>query len=937
MSALKDLERFGQSLWIDFLSRSFLDGGELPRLIAEDGLKGMTSNPSIFEKAISKGEEYDGDIKAMAEAGRGVDEIFRSLAVADIKKAADGLKPVYDATEGVDGYVSIEVSPYLAHDTEGTIAEARSLWAEIARPNIMIKVPATQEGLPAIATLISEAINVNITLLFAESVYEQVTEAYMSGLERRKGDISKIASVASFFVSRIDTLADEKIDAKLADKPDAKLAALKGKIAVANAKRAYQFYKSMIAGPRWKKLAARGARPQRLLWASTSTKNKAYSDVLYVETLIGPDTVNTMPPETMDAWRDHGKARASLEDGVAEAQAELKALAKAGISLDEITDELVVDGVAKFADAADKLYAALADKRAKILDGSLLRLSETLGENEKKVVDAAVADWTTGGKVRRLWAHDKSVWTNADEDRWLGWLDIAARERKDHRALSAFAQSVRTAGYKHVALFGMGGSSLGAEVIATCFGHLEGWPKFHALDSTDPDEVQALNAAIDLKTTLFIVCSKSGSTLEPNLFMDYFFARLAEAVGEDNAGKQFVAVTDPGSSLEAAARDRRFAHVFHGDKSIGGRYSVLSAFGLVPMAAMGLDTERLLAEAERAMTSCGASVPPRANPGVRLGVLLGALATQCGRDKVTILTAKPLASAGAWLEQLIAESTGKDGKALIPVADEPLSIEPVYGDDRVFVYLHLAGTEPPEEALAKLVSRGHPVIRVAIEDSYQLGQLFFVWEMAIAAAGNIMGIDPFDQPDVEASKVKARALTKKMEEGKPIAPEGAVWKDDDLVLYADPDTAAHLPRAGSLADCLKAFLAKSKPRDYIAILAYIQRNEAHAGVLRAMRVKLRDAEKLATCLGFGPRFQHSTGQAYKGGPNTGLFLEITADHGEEVPVPGRKIGFRAVQMAQAIGDFDVLVERKRRALRLHLKNTETGLALLAKAIDTAIG
>ena len=919
------------------MSRSFLGGKDLPRLIAEDGLKGMTSNPSIFEKAISKGEEYDGDIKAMAEAGRGVDEIFRALAVADIIKAADALKPVYDSTKGIDGYVSIEVSPYLAHDTDATVAEARSLWREIARPNIMIKVPATKEGLPAIETLISEGINVNITLLFAQGVYEQVTEAYMSGLERCNGDLSRTASVASFFVSRIDTLADEKIDERLKDEPDAGLASLKGRIAVANAKLAYQFYLSTIASPRWKKLAAKGARPQRLLWASTSTKNKAYSDVLYVETLIGPDTVNTMPPETMDAWRDHGKARASLEDGVAEAQAELKALAEAGISLDEITDELVVDGVAKFADAADKLYAALADKRTKILNGSLLRLSEVLGEGEKKAVDTAIAEWTTSGKLRRLWAREKSVWTGADEDRWLGWLDIAAREAKDHRALAAFREGVKSAGWKHVALFGMGGSSLGAEVIATCFGHLEGWPKFHALDSTDPDEVQALNAAIDLKTTLFIVCSKSGSTLEPNLFMDYFYARLADAVGETDAGKQFLAVTDPGSSLEAAAKDRHFAHIFYGDRSIGGRYSVLSAFGLVPMAAMGLDTERLLAEAQRAMTSCAPAVPPRANPGVRLGVMLGALATQCGRDKVTILTSEALASAGAWLEQLIAESTGKSGKALIPVADEPLSTEPVYGDDRVFAYLHLAGTEPPEEALLKLTSRGHPVIRMAIEDSYQLGQLFFVWEMAIAAAGSVMGINPFDQPDVEASKVKARTLTKKMEEGESLAPEGAVWKDENLTLYADPETAVHLPRAGSLGDCLTAFLARSKPHDYIAILAYIQRNQAHAGVLRAMRVKLRDAEKLATCLGFGPRFQHSTGQAYKGGPNTGLFLEITADHADEVPVPGRKVGFRSVQMAQAIGDFEVLVERKRRALRLHLKNTETGLALLGKAIDRAIG
>jgi transaldolase/glucose-6-phosphate isomerase len=456
------------------------------------------------------------------------------------------------------------------------------------------------------------------------------------------------------------------------------------------------------------------------------------------------------------------------------------------------------------------------------------------------------------------------------------------------------------------------------------------------LDSTDPDEVRALDSALDIGKTLFIVCSKSGSTLEPNLFMDYFWGRVVDTRGEAEAGKQFVAVTDPGSSLEAVAKDRHFAHIFHGDKSIGGRYSVLSPFGLVAMAAMGLDTERLLAEAVRAMTSCAETVPPRANPGVRLGLALGALATKCKRDKVTVLTCKALASAGAWLEQLIAESTGKNGKALIPVADEPVSLEPVYGEDRVFVYLHLAGTEPPEEALTKLAERGHPVIRLSIEDSYQLGQLFFVWEMAVAVAGSVLGINPFDQPDVESAKLKARELTEKMEAGKPLVPEGAVWKDDSITLYADPETGAHLPRAGSLADCLKAFLAKAKTGDYIALLAYIARNDAHADILRGMRVKLRDAKKLATCVGFGPRFQHSTGQAYKGGPNTGLFLDITAVHVEEVSIPGHTLGFGAVQTAQALGDFDVLVERGRRALRIHLKNTDAGLAQLAKAIGEAV-
>ena len=473
--------------------------------------------------------------------------------------------------------------------------------------------------------------------------------------------------------------------------------------------------RQFFPGPRWEKLAARGARPQRLLWASTGTKNKAYSDILYVETLIGPDTVNTMPPETMDAYRDHGKPAATLETNLDDARKALADLEAAGISLDRITDDLVEDGVQQFAKAADKLYAALAKKREKILNGALLRQDFVLGEDAAKAVQDELDAWTAQGNVRRLWAGDASLWTGADEAKWLGWLDIVERERADLARLQNFAESVNRQKLTDVVLLGMGGSSLGADVLGLTFGSKEGWPKLHVLNSTDPDQIRTVQQAIGLATTLFLVSSKSGTTLEPNILKDYFYKLVSVERGAADAGRQFAAITDPGSEMEKVASQYGFAHLFLGDPAIGGRYSVLSKFGLVAAAAIGLDVERLLVEAERMVTSCHPTAPPAANPGVRLGVTLGALATKCGRDKITIIASPALASVGAWLEQLIAESTGKHGKGLVPVDGEALGDPSVYGKDRVFVHVHLAGSDDRKAQFLALQEQGHPVIRITVE------------------------------------------------------------------------------------------------------------------------------------------------------------------------------------------------------------------------------
>jgi transaldolase / glucose-6-phosphate isomerase len=944
---LRNLQEYGQSVWLDFVSRDLLTRGELGRLIADDGLRGVTSNPSIFEKAIGHGDDYD-ELIATAEQSGDLDPgaLFEDLAIRDIQDGADALNSVYEQTQRRDGYISLEVSPYLAMDTHGTIEEGRRLWREVDRRNLMVKVPGTKPGLPAIRTLIGEGINVNVTLLFSQKVYAEVAEAYIAGLEdfaAKGGDPHKVASVASFFVSRIDTLVDEALDERIAAASDPaekqRLTALKGKVAIANAKLAYRHYHQAFGNDRWQRLAQQGAQTQRLLGASTGTKNKAYSDVLYVEELIGPDTVNTMPPPTMDAFRDHGRPRASLEEDVAAAQAVMDALPGAGVAIDAITARLVEDGVRLFADAADQLYAAVQKKRRTILASKLNSMSYKLPPAIDGAVTAAVEDWRKNGKIRRLWHADASLWTETDEAKWLGWLNIIDEQLKGAAALENFAADVRKAGFHDVMLLGMGGSSLGPEVFAETFGSQPGFPKLHVLDSTDPAQIRTFESRIDLKNTLFLVSSKSGSTLEPNIFKQYFFDRVTAAVGAEEAPRRFVAITDPGSQVERLARSQGFRSVHHGLASIGGRYSVLSNFGMIPAAAIGVPPRAFLEAAAEMERSCSASSPPAENPGVVLGAILGVCQRQ-GRDKVTVVASKGIADFGAWLEQLLAESTGKLGKGIVPVDAEPLGPPAVYGNDRLFAYLRLASDQDAaqEQAVAALEAAGHPVVRIIVTEAMQLGQEFFRWEMATAVAGSVIGINPFDQPDVEASKIKTRELSTAYEETGSLPPETPFFAGDGVKLFADPRNEAALkPQAKDLVAALKAHLGRVGTGDYVALLAYIERNPAHIEALQRLRQTIRDRTHAATCLGFGPRFLHSTGQAYKGGPNEGVFLQITCEDGTDLAVPGQKYSFGIVKAAQARGDFDVLAERGRRLLRVHLPaDVGAGLKTLAGAIEQAL-
>ena len=948
VNPLRELGRYGQSVWLDYIRRSLISSGELERMIEDDGLGGVTSNPAIFEKAITGSTDYtDALLELQKEKGLDAMAIYERMAIKDIQDAADVLRSIYDRTGRRDGYVSLEVSPFLARDTQGTIGDARRLWKAVDRPNLMIKIPGTPEGLPAIQQALSEGININVTLLFAQDMYEKVARAYLAGLQAwadSGGDVGRLASVASFFISRIDTLVDGLLKTRLKTsdaKESALLRSLMGKVAIANGKLTYQLYKQIFSGPAWDALVKRGAQTQRVLWASTSTKDPSYSDVVYVEELIGSDTVNTMPPNTLEAFRDHGKAKPSLEADLDAAGDVMDTLEKVGISMKQVTDDLLTQAVRLFAEPFDKLLNAVDAKCKFVSAAEVDPQTYSLAAELNPPLQAAIDDWKISGKVRRLWARDASLWTGSDEAGWLGWLGITEDQLANADRFTQMAQDIKLAGFTHALLLGMGGSSLAPEVLKMTFGKIAGYPELFVLDSTDPAQVKTLENKVDLAKTIFIVSSKSGSTLEPNIFKQYFFERAKQAMGGQNPGSHFIAVTDPGSKFEQVAEGDHFRHIFHGVPSIGGRYSALSNFGMVPAAVMGMDAAQFLDRADVMAVACSACLPVDKNPGVLLGLILG-VAGRRGRDKVTLITSPPVSDFGAWLEQLIAESTGKEGKGLIPVDREPLGAPEVYGSDRVFAYVRTEkGFDPAQDAAVDaLANAGHAVVRISMGDLYNLGQEMFRWEIATAVAGSILGINPFNQPDVEASKIATRKLTSEYEKTGSLPADKPVLSAGAIELYTDERNAAALAKSAagdrSLAGYLRAHLYQLTRGDYFALLAYVERNDAHEKTLQAIRKTVRDRKRVATCLGFGPRFLHSTGQAYKGGPNTGVFLQVTCDDAADLPVPGEKYTFGIVKAAQARGDFQVLAERGRRALRVHLKEVEKGLASLEAAVQKAL-
>ena len=915
MNPLKELLKQGQSVWLDYIRRDLVRRGELKRLVEEDGIRGVTSNPTIFEKAIAGSTDYDEALGALlAQDPRAdVEKLYEPLAVEDIQMAADVLRPVYDESDGADGFVSLEVSPHLAHDTEGTICAAKRLRAAVGRPNVMIKVPATPAGIPAIEELIAAGVSVNVTLMFSMKHYEAVARAYIKGVERC-ADPAKVASVASFFVSRVDTMADKALESL----GTARALSLLGKVAIANSKIVYQRFLQIFHGEGFAALRQRGGRVQRPLWASTGTKNPKYSDVLYVENLIGPETVNTLPPETLNAFRDHGKIiEEAVREGLDEAAAVLGRLRAVGIDLDAITEKLQADGVAAFAASFDQLLAALEKKRRSMACVELNRQELHLGKYQRRV-KRRLTDWEAEQFSSRLWQKDHTLWSSEPvpelTDR-LGWLELPETMEKQVADLRAFAAKAKADGFKHVVLLGMGGSSLAPEVFQKTFGNAAGYPELLVLDSTHPAAVKSVEARIDPARTLFVISSKSGTTTETNSFFYYFWDKLKQMRAEP--GEHFVAITDPGTALEKLAAERKFRATFNAPEEVGGRYSALTVFGLLPAALIGVDVGEVLRRARAMSQACGAAAA--GNPGLILGAALGELAL-AKRDKVTFLCSPSLTAFPSWVEQLIAESTGKDRRGIVPVANEGVGAPEKYSEDRFFVYLTVSGDENHDldRQVAALEANGHPLARIDLNDKSDLGQEFFRWEVAVAAAGAALGINPFNQPDVQLAKDLARKAIEKNSRGKK---NGAGLKGEVTVTDDQP----------ALRQALSAWLGSKKKRDYAVVQAYLDPSPENMAKLQAICAAIRDRLGVATTHGFGPRFLHSTGQLHKGGPNSVLVLQIVDQPADDLSVPETNYTFDALIQAQAAGDFAALKQRRRRVLRVNLgSDPADGLNQLAE-------
>ncbi|GAB1348194.1 bifunctional transaldolase/phosoglucose isomerase [Ignavibacteriales bacterium] len=929
MSKIEKLAALGQSLWLDFISRDYINGGKLAAMI-DDGLRGITSNPTIFDKAIAGSNAYDSEIKELLATGAGTLEIYEQLAIKDIKTACSMMLPVYKRTNGLDGYVSLEVNPKLAYKTKETIEEALRLHKAVSAPNLMIKVPATKEGIPAVKELISHGISVNVTLIFSIDSYIETALAFIEGLEILKangGDVSKVASVASFFVSRVDSTCDSALE-KVGN------TSLQGKIAVANAKIAFKEFGKLFSGERWGKLLEAGAMPQRVLWASTGTKNPAYPDVLYVDELIGSPTVNTMPPATIDAFLDHGKLEVTLDKGVEEAEAQVAALSGVGLDLAAITDKLQTDGVRLFAESFDSLLGSVEKKSLAILrEGnsfvcSPTVLSDSFPAGMKKLVDEDVP--------ARIFAKDHTVWSDSPVEitNRLGWLDSPKNSYNSLEEINSFVEEIKSEGFTNALLLGMGGSSLAPEVFSQMFGVKEGYLSLEILDSTHPAAVLEKERKLADKKTLYIVSTKSGGTVETLSFMKYFFTSVVKKSGIETAKKRFIAITDPGSGLEDMARSLGFRKIFINDPNIGGRYSALSLFGMVPAALCGINIKDLLEKTFLmvAESKLGAGTP------AQLGVLM-AVGAKEAYDKVTFISPGVFSSFGPWAEQLIAESTGKIGRGILPVEGEEVLAPSGYAGDRIFVYLSDQKTGEMKDKFDALVAAGHPGVEIIIPDSSFIGYEFLRWEIATAIAGWGLQIHPFDQPDVESAKVSARAVLKQFkEEGK--LPEPVVAFEEDGVKVVGDVASKSIKTA--IAEFMKN-LHEGNPgdelRSYLSIQAFVPSESETDNLLKEIRGRFQQKYQIAVTTGYGPRFLHSTGQLHKGDSGNGLFLQVIAGIDADAIIPDEagkpegSMSFGTLVVAQAMGDRAALTGNGRKVITFFGgKDVAEVLEALKKAI-----
>ncbi len=914
---LLDLTSCGQSVWLDDLGRELLKSGMINRMICEDCVTGVTTNPTILQRALNSEKIYDDELHTLVDRGETSVGLYESLVISDVIEAADALRGVYETSSAEDGYVSLEVSPRLAFDSAATVTEAKRLHKLVNRPNLLIKIPTTLEGVLAGKELIAEGINVNFTLIFSLTQYSEALKAFVEGIERRiesGEDPSSTFSVASFFVSRIDTVVDERLKESTAPAARASVADLFGKASIANARLAYGHFEEAYSSDRVKSLRARGMRVQRLLWASTSTKNPAYPDTYYVDNLLWPQTINTLPMVTLNAYRDHGSVEKKTRMPVEQAHEILEKLQTLHLNIEEITQRLLDDGIKAFADSYESLIEEVSRKRLRLLRGWGHR-SASLGKLQG-AVDATLAAYDEQKIPERIWNCEPDIWTKDEAGQKeitqrLGWLSVAETMEREIPKLREFAMELREAGFTTAVLVGMGGSSLAPEVFTRTFGVAEGFIDLKVADTTVPASILELERSLDLARTLFIVSSKSGGTIEVMSLFKYFRQKMSEILGS-KYGQNFVAITDPGTSLGKLASENGFRKTFLNPPDIGGRFSALSYFGLVPASLLGMDLDFFLTRSCQAVEASGPKTASLESPGVWLGVIMGEAALR-GQDKLTLILSPGVASFGCWLEQLIAESTGKEGKGVIPIDLEPVGLPEAYGKDRLFIYMRIDGDPTHDRAVSELEKAGHSVITLRLHCQYDLGREIFRYEFATAVSGVTLGINPFDQPNVQESKdITGKLLAAYASDGKA------------------PDSEKLQPSEESFRAEFTEFLGCIKSDDYVAINAFIHPSQRAFEFLQEARTLIRDRFRVATTVGFGPRYLHSTGQIHKGGPDTGVFIVITTDEKEDIQVPGEPYTFGALKQAQSIGDFKALKNKGRRAIRIHLKDESE----LEKIVDS---
>ena len=936
-----ELYKAGQGPWLDTISRKILRSGTLKAYIEENGLLGVTSNPSIFQQAISQGEGYEQDIQKLLKRGASTVEIYDALTISDIREACDLFLPVFQKTCGEHGFVSLEVLPNLAFNESATVKEAERLFRLVNRPNVMIKVPATEQGVSAVRRLIGEGINVNVTLIFSQKNYRDVAEAYLGGLEafaKTGGDLSRVHSVASVFVSRIDTDIDKQLEAKLATEKDAAkrmlLTELKGKAAIANSKMIYRAFKELFGSARFQTLKNQGAYVQKPLWASTSCKNPSYPDLIYVEPLVGKDTVNTLPQNTWEALLAHGDIRpGSVSENMPEAEAAIAGLKSLGIDIHAVCDRLQKEGVKSFVNSFESLMTTLEKKRDSQM-APTVKVNVSLSENLQKSAANAFAQLARKDLQTRWLAKDPTLWSNDAAHQKvilnrLGWVDNCEKITGKLCEIDELQEKLFKDKVRDIVLLGMGGSSLAAEVLSLILkkpahkvkGALKGI-RFHLLDTTDPASILKVEKIVRYPSTVFLVGSKSGSTIETRSQYQYFFDRVKKFYknDENKAAERFVIVTDHGSPLETLGRSKTFGGLFLNPQDIGGRYSALSFFGLVPAALLGIDIRQVLADAQRFLDNMRSTKDISKNEGIALGILLGSLALQ-GKDKLTFWTSPELASFADWAEQLIAESTGKDGKGITPVAGEmPLSLDR-YGSDRVFVMVRLKGENEKLWAtrIKGLKAKGFPVLDFVWSDGVNVGGEFLRWEVATSFASVVLKVNPFDEPNVTESKNITSRLLEDVKKKKALPKPGKLLVAKGTTLTSGDKKM------------LAVFFAKLPKDGFVSLLAYVDRSPVTKKALQGLQKSMASALKVPVLSGFGPRYLHSIGQLYKGGPKQGIFIEFFVKDGKDVKIPGEIYGFSQLKRAQAMGDYEAISSKGLPVLAVDLgANLATGFSVFQK-------